>query len=106
MALQKPLFHIFHVTTLGFSVITLIVIPSSYKMVSGVPTYRLPHDLQLNRQTKHLSLQSKLWFILCFLSGEASKFLSNTYALTNLTPKTTTPLAPYLSFHRVQLRSH
>ena len=41
-----------------------------------------------------------------FFSGEASKFLSKTYALTNLTPRTTTPSAPCLSFNRIQLRSH
>ena len=36
MTLQKLLFHIFHVTTLSFSDITLIVIASTSKMVGGV----------------------------------------------------------------------
>ena len=36
MTLKKVLFHIFHVTTLSFFDITLIVIPSTSKMVGGV----------------------------------------------------------------------
>ena len=40
MALQKLLCHMFYVTTLSFSGITLIYIPSTSKMVGGV-TYML-----------------------------------------------------------------
>ena len=40
MSLQKLLFDIFHVTTLSFSNITLIVIPFNSKMIGGV-TYIL-----------------------------------------------------------------
>ena len=38
--------------------------------------------------------------------GEASEFVSDIYALTKLTPRITTPSAPYLTFNRIQLRSH
>ena len=64
MTLQKLLLHIFHVTTLSFSDITLIVTLSASKVVGGVTCMFLPHDVQFNRQIKYLSLQSKLWFIL------------------------------------------
>ena len=47
-----------------------------------------------------VAIKTMVYFI-GFFSGEASKFLSNTYALTNLTPRTTTPLAAYLSFNRI-----
>ena len=106
MTLQKLLLHIFHVTTLSFSDITLIVIPSASKMVGGV-TYILFTAMTYSSTGKsniyHCNQNYGLFF---FFGGEASKFLSSTYALTNLTPKTTTPSAPYLSFNRMQLRSH
>ena len=106
MTLQKLLFHVFHVTTLSFSNITLIVIPSTSKMVGGV-TYMLFTAClaaQQVNQTFTIAFKTIVYFV--FLSGEASKFVSNTYALTNVTPRTTTPSAPYLSFNRIQLRSH
>ena len=107
MTLQKLLFDFFHVTTLSFSNITLIVIPSTSKIVGGV-TYILFTALltaqQIN-QTFIVAVKTMVYFIRIF-SGEANEFGSNTYALTNLTPRTTTPLAPYLSFNRIQLRSH
>ena len=106
MTLQKLLFHVFHVTTLSFSNITLIVIPSTSKMVGGV-TYMLFTAClaaQQVNQTFTIAFKTMVYFV--FLSGEASKFVSNTYALTNVTPRTTTPSAPYLSFNRIQLRSH
>ena len=102
MTLQKLLFHIFHVITLSFSDMTLIVIPSASKMVSGV-TYILFTTwltAQQVNQTFIVVIKTMVYF-LSFFSGEASKFLSNTYALTNLTPRTTTPLVPYLSFNRI-----
>ena len=106
MTLQKLLFHVFHVTTLSFSNITLIVIPSTSKMVGGV-TYMLFTAClaaQQVNQTFTIAFKTMVYFV--FLSGEASKFVSNTYALTNVTPRTTTPSVPYLSFNRIQLRSH
>ena len=106
MTLQKLLFHVFHVTTLSFSNITLIVIPSTSQMVGGV-TYMLFTAClaaQQVNQTFTIAFKTMVYFV--FLSGEASKFVSNTYALTNVTPRTTTPSAPYLSFNRIQLRSH
>ena len=106
MTLQKRLFHVFHVTTLSFSNITLIVIPSTSKMVGGV-TYMLFTAClaaQQVNQTFTIAFKTMVYFV--FLSGEASKFVSNTYALTNVTPRTTTPSVPYLSFNRIQLRSH
>ena len=45
-------------------------------------------------------------YFMRFFSGKASKFVNSIYALTNLTPRTTTPSAPYLSYNRIQLRSH
>ena len=107
MTLQKLLFHIFHVTTRSFSNITLIVISSTSKMVGGA-TYILFTawlTAQQVNQTFIVAIKTMVYFI-GFFSGEASKFLSNTYALTNLTSRTTTPSAPYLSFNRIQLRSH
>ena len=53
-----------------------------------------------------LSLQSNYGLFYTFFSRKASKFVSNTYALTNLTPRTTTPSAPYLPFNRMLLKSH
>ena len=107
MTLQKLLFDFFHVTTLSFSSITLIIIPSTSKIVGGV-TYILFTALltaqQIN-QTFIVAIKTMVYCIRIF-SGEANEFGSNTYALTNLTPRTTTPLAPYLSFNRIQLRSH
>ena len=32
---------------------------------------------------------------------KASKFVNNIYALTNFTPRTTTPSAPYLYFNEI-----
>ena len=42
---------------------------------------------------KHLSLQIKLWL------REASKFVSDTYALTNLTPSLELPHRRHSTFH-------
>ena len=39
-------------------------------------------------------------------SGEASTFISNISDRTNLKPRIITPLAPYICFNRIQLRSH
>ena len=85
-----------------FSDITLIVIPSASKMVGGV-TYILFTawlTAQQVNQTFIVAIKTMVYFI-GFFSGEASKFLSNTYALTDLTPRTTAPSAPYLSFNRI-----
>ena len=107
MTLQKLLLHIFHVTTLSFSDITLIVIPSASKMVGGV-TYALLTTwltAQQVNQTFIVAIKTMVYFV-GFFSCKASKFLINTYALTNLTPRTTTPSASYVSFNRISLRSH
>ena len=90
MTLQKLLLHIFHVTTLSFSDITLKGIPSVSKMVGGVTYILFTAGLtaqQIN-QTFIVAIKAMVYFI-CFSSGEASKFHSNTYAVTNLTPRTT-----------------
>ena len=95
MTFQKLLFHISYVTTLRFSDITLIVIPSASKKV-GVVIYILFTawlTAQQVNQTFIVAIKTMVYFI-GFFSGEASKSLSNTYALTNLTPRTTTPSAP------------
>ena len=107
MTLQKLLFDIFHVTTLSFSNITLIVIPSTFKIVGGVTFILFTAWLtaQQVNQTFTIAVKTKVYFIR-FFNGKACKFDSNIYALTNLTPRTTTPSAPYLSFNRIQLRSH
>ena len=64
--------------------------------VGGV-TYILfiawPTAQQVN-QAFIVAIKTKVYFIR-FFSSQASKFLSNTYALTNVTPRTTTPSAPY-----------
>ena len=107
MTFQKLLFHIFHVTGLSFSDITLIVLPSTSKMVGGV-TYILFTawvTAQQVNQTFIGAIKTLIYFI-GFFSGEASKFLCNTHALSIFTPRTTTPSALYLSFNRIQLRSH
>ena len=107
MILQKLLFYFSHVTTLSFSDITLIVMLSTSKMVIGV-TYILFTawlTAQEVNQTFIVSIKTIVYFIGYFSSG-GSKFLSNTYALTNLTPRTTTPSAAYIYFNRIQLRSH
>ena len=56
MTLQKLLFDIFHVTTLSFSNITLIVIPSTSKMVGGI-TYIL-FTAWLTAQTVNQTFQN------------------------------------------------
>ena len=104
---EKLLFDIFHVTTLNFSNITFIVVPSTSKMVGGV-TYILFNawlTAQQVNQTFIVALKTMVYFIR-FFSGKASKFVSNIYALRNLIPRTTTPSAPYLSFNRIQLTSY
>ena len=108
MTLQKLLCHIFYVTTLSFSDITLIVISSTSKMVGDV-TYILFTawvTAQQANQTFIVAIKTIVYFIRFVVSDEASTFLGNTYALTNLTPRTTIPSAPYLSFNRIELRSH
>ena len=70
-------------------------------MVGGV-TYILFTALltaQRVNQTFIVAIKTIAYFI-GFFSGEASKFFSNTSVLRNVTPRTTTPLAPYLSFNR------
>ena len=71
MTLQKLLFHIFQVTALSFSDITLIVTPSASKMIGGV-TYiytnytnlplnaivRLPHPRSGDSQGQEMVLAS------------------------------------------------
>ena len=56
-------------------------------------------------QTFIIAIKTMVYFI-CFFNGKASKLVNNIYALTDFTPRTTTPSAPYLSFNRIQLRSH
>ena len=41
-----------------------------------------------------------------FYNGEAREFVSNIYVLADLTLRITTPSVPYLSFNKIQLRSH
>ena len=78
-------------------------------LVLGVPKITVKVCFSLKRllivtfNIKIIRIQSSKCSHPIFL---ASKFLSNTYALTNLTPITTTPSGPYLSFNRIQLRSH
>ena len=105
MTFQSPLFHIFPVTTLSFSEITLIVIPSTSKMVGGVIYILFTTRLTAQQVNQTCIVAIKTMVIIRCFSGEASKFVSNTYAFTKLTPRTTTNSAPYLSFNRTQLRS-
>ena len=102
MTLQNLLLHIFYVTTLSFSDITLIANRSASKMVGGVTHILFTTWLtaQQVNQTFIVAIKTMVCFI-GFFSGEANKFLSNTYALTNLTPRTTTPSEPYLSVNRI-----
>ena len=76
-----------------FSYVTLIVIPSPSKMVGGVTYVLFTTWLTGQQVNQTFNVASKT---MTFFSGEASKFVSNTYALTNLTPRTTTPSALYL----------
>ena len=65
MTLQKLLFHIFHITTLSFSDIILIVIPCASKMV-GVVTYILLTTLltaQQVNQTFIVAIKIMVYFI-------------------------------------------
>ena len=48
----------------------------------------------------NISRCSQNYFIRLF-SGKASKFVNNIYALTNFTPRNTTPSAPYLPFNKI-----
>ena len=95
--MQKLLFDIFNATTLTFSSITLAVSPSASKFVGGC-------YLHINQTFYHCN-QTMVYFVR-FFSSEASNFFSNTYALTNVRPRTTTTSAPYLPFNRMLLRSH
>ena len=65
MTLQKLLFHIFHVTTLSFSDITLIVIPSASKMVGGVTYILFTTQLtaQQVNQTFIVVIKTMVYFI-------------------------------------------
>ena len=56
-------------------------------------------------ETFIVAIKTMVYFIR-FFSGKASKFVNNIYTLTNFTPRTTTSSAPYLSFNKIQLRSH
>lgn len=107
MTLKKSLFNIFHLTTLSFFCITFIAIPSTSEMVSNV-TYILFTTSRTVQQVnqKFIVAIKTMAFVVRIFSGEANKFVSNMYTLTNLTPRTITPLAPYLSFNRIELWSH
>ena len=106
MTLQKLLFYFSHVTTLSFSDITLIVMLSTSKMVIGVTYILFTAWLTAHKvnETFIVAIKTMVYFI-GYFSSEARKFLSNTYALTNLTHGTTTPSAAYISFNRIKLRS-
>ena len=106
MTFQKLLVDIFCVTILSFSNITLKVTPPTSKMVGGI-TYILFNVCLTAQQIKQfiVTIKTMVYFPI-FFSGEVSEFISNIYAFTNLTPRVTTPSAPYLSFNRMQLRSH
>ena len=95
MTLQKLLFDSFHVTTLSFSKIFFIVIPSTSKMVGSVTyilfTTRLTAQ-QVN-QTFIIAIKTIVYSIR-FFNGEASEFVSNIYPLANVTPTTATPSTP------------
>ena len=76
---------------LSFSNITLAVIPSTSEMVGGV-TYILFTawlTAQQVNQTFIVAIKTMVYFIQ-FFGGEASKFVSNIDALTNLSPRTIT----------------
>ena len=92
---SQLLFDIFHVTTLSFSNIILIVLLPTSKMVGRV-TYIL-FTARLTAQqiipTFIFAIKVMLYFIR-FFSGEASEFVSNIFALANLTPRTATPSGP------------
>ena len=85
MTLQKLLLDIFHVTTLSFSNITLIVIPSTSKMVGVINSILFTACLtaQQVNQTFIVAIKTMVCFI-SFFSGEASEFVSNTYAVKKL----------------------
>ena len=77
--------------------ISLFVISPASKMVGGV-TYILftaCFIAQEVNQTFILAIKTMIYFK-SFFSGEASEFVSNIYALRNLTPRITTPMTPYL----------
>ena len=77
MTLQKLLFDIFHVTTLSFSIITLIVLASDSKMTGGI-TYKLfttCHTAQQVNQILIDAIKAMVYFI-SFFSGEASEFVN------------------------------
>ena len=68
MTLQKLLFDIFHVTTLSFSNITLIVIPSTSKMVGGI-TYILFTTWLTAQTVNHtflVAIKTMVYFIRLF----------------------------------------
>ena len=79
-----------------FNIKTVSILHLLLKWSVVLPTYK----------SKILSLQSNYGLFYTFFSRKASKFFSNTYALTNLTPRTTTPSALYLPFNRMLLKSH
>ena len=65
-------------------------------MVDGVCylhiVYRMTYSSSGN-QTFIVAIKTTVYFIR-FFNGEATKFVSNIYALTNMTLRTTTPSAP------------
>ena len=88
--------------------ITLIVIPSSSKMADGITYILFTAYLtaQQVNQTFIVAIKTMVYFINFFLSGESREFVSNICAFTKFTPWISIPLAPYISFIRLQLRSH
>ena len=107
MTLRKLLFHIFHFTVLSLSDTTLIVIPSLSKMVSGV-TYILFTawlTAQQIKQTFIVAIKTMVYFIR-FLVVKLVNSSVIFVLLKKLTPSTTTLSALYLSFNKIQLRSH
>ena len=107
MNFQKLLFDNFHFIALCFSNITLIVIPSTSKNCRWYYlhfAYRMFRTQQVN-QIFIVAIKTMVYFISLFSCGH-SEFFSIIYFFTNLTPKTTKPSTPYLSFHRIQLTSH
>ena len=74
---------------------SLFVISPTSKMVGGV-TYILFTACVIAQevnQTFILAIKTMIYFK-SFFSGEASEFVSNIYALRNLTPRITTPITP------------
>ena len=52
-----------------------------------------------------VKIKTVAYFVRIFID-EVSKLISNINFRTNLTPRNITPSVPYISFNRIQLRSH